>query len=76
MTSEVAKTEAPPIIGRSLEAVTIRKIVVRFMPLLMACYLAAYIDRVNVSFAALTANRDLGLSASQFGWGAGLFFVG
>ncbi len=76
MTIEVAKTEAPPTVGRSLESVTVRKIVVRFMPLLMGCYLAAYIDRVNVSFAALTANRDLGLSASQFGWGAGLFFVG
>ena len=76
MTNEIASTRAPPLVGHSVEAVTIRKIVVRFMPLLMGCYLAAYIDRVNVSFAALTANRDLGLSASQFGWGAGLFFVG
>ena len=59
-----------------VEAATIRQILWRFMPLLMGCYLAAYIDRVNVGFAALTANRDLGLSASQFGWGAGLFFIG
>ena len=59
-----------------LEKSTIRKIVVRFLPLLMGCYLAAYIDRVNVGFAALTANRDLGLSASQFGLGGGLFFIG
>ncbi len=76
MTDDIAITRAPPMDGHSVEAATIRKIVVRFMPLLMGCYLAAYIDRVNVSFAALTANRDLGLSASQFGWGAGLFFVG
>ena len=54
----------------------IATIAFRFMPLLTGCFLAAYIDRVNVSFAALTANRDLGLSSSEFGWGAGLFFLG
>ncbi|HEX3403664.1 MAG TPA: MFS transporter [Acetobacteraceae bacterium] len=59
-----------------LEGRTVRQIVWRFMPLLMACYLTAYIDRVNVGFAALTANKDLGLSPSQYGWGAGLFFIG
>jgi len=36
----------------------------------------SYIDRVNVGFAALTMNRDLGLTPAQFGVGAGLFFVG
>lgn len=70
-------TAASPTLGSTeLEARTIRQIVWRFMPLLMACYLTAYIDRVNVGFAALTANKDLGLSPSQFGWGAGLFFIG
>ena len=62
--------------GSDVEKATIRQILLRFMPLLMGCYLAAYIDRVNVGFAALTANRDLGLSPSQYGWGAGLFFIG
>jgi ACS family tartrate transporter-like MFS transporter len=62
--------------GSAIETATVRQILIRFMPLLMGCYLAAYIDRVNVGFAALTANRDLGLSPSQFGWGAGLFFIG
>ena len=39
-------------------------------------YLVAYIDRTNVSFAALTMNKDLGLSAYLYGWGAGIFFFG
>ena len=36
----------------------------------------AYIDRTNISFAALTMNKDLGLSAYLYGWGAGIFFFG
>jgi sugar phosphate permease len=72
-----SKAAALPLAGHEdLEARTIRQIVWRFMPLLMACYLTAYIDRVNVGFAALSANKDLGLSPSQYGWGAGLFFIG
>jgi len=55
---------------------TIRKIGWRAMPVLFGAYLFSYIDRVNVGFAALTANKDLGLSHLQFGFGAGLFFVG
>ncbi|KQT61729.1 hypothetical protein ASG52_02025 [Methylobacterium sp. Leaf456] len=42
----------------------------------MLCYFCAYLDRVNVSFAALTMNRDLGLSPAAYGFGAGLFFLG
>jgi hypothetical protein len=67
-----SKSATLPLAGHvDLEARTIRQIVWRFMPLLMACYLTAYIDRVNVGFAALSANKDLGLSPSQYGWGAG-----
>ncbi|SFK39759.1 D-galactonate transporter [Methylorubrum salsuginis] len=53
-----------------------RKAARRLLPFLMLCYFCAYLDRVNVSFAALTMNRDLGLSASAYGFGAGLFFLG
>src|SRR5437773_2240422 len=53
-----------------------RKIVRRLIPFLMLCYFAAYLDRVNVGFAALTMNADLGLSAEMFGFGAGIFFPG
>ena len=58
-----------------LETRTIAKVSARFLPLLIVCYFVAYLDRVNVSFAALTMNRDLGLSASAYGFGAGIFFL-
>ncbi|MCF1193576.1 MFS transporter, partial [Mangrovimonas sp. AS39] len=47
----------------------------RLIPFLVLCYFIAYVDRVNVGFAALTMNHDLGLSAAAFGLGGGLFFV-
>jgi ACS family tartrate transporter-like MFS transporter len=59
----------------SLEQRTIAKVTSRLVPFLILCYFVAYLDRVNVSFAALTMNKDLGLSASAFGFGAGIFFL-
>ncbi len=53
-----------------------RKVLRRLVPFLMLCYFAAFLDRVNVGFAALTMNRDLGLSAAVYGFGAGIFFLG
>ena len=52
------------------------KIARRLIPFLMLCYFVAYLDRVNVGFAALTMNKDLGFSAEMFGFGAGIFFFG
>jgi ACS family tartrate transporter-like MFS transporter len=52
-----------------------RKISFRLTPLLAICYGVAYVDRVNVGFAALQMNRDLKFSASIYGLGAGLFFL-
>jgi ACS family tartrate transporter-like MFS transporter len=60
----------------SLEAATIRRISARFLPLLIIAFLVTYLDRVNVGFAALTANRDLGMTSQSFALGAGIFFVG
>jgi MFS family permease len=60
----------------SLEAAAIRRVNRRVLPLLFAAYFVAYIDRVNVGFAALTMNKALGLNAEQYGLAAGLFFVG
>jgi ACS family tartrate transporter-like MFS transporter len=59
-----------------LERRVMAKISWRLLPLVIAIYFVAYIDRTNVGFAALTMNHDLGLSASVFGWGAGIFFLG
>ena len=53
-----------------------RKVSWRLIPLMMLLFFLAFVDRVNVGFAALTMNKDLGLSASIFGTGAGIFFVG
>ena len=58
-----------------LERRTIRKLTIRIVPLLMVCYFVAYLDRVNVGFAALTMNKALGITATQFGFGAGIFFL-
>ncbi|WP_448118796.1 MFS transporter [Pseudomonas serbica] len=60
----------------SIEKQVTRKIFVRLLPLLICLYIISYLDRVNVGFAALTMNADIGLSAAVYGWGAGLFFIG
>ena len=48
----------------------------RLLPFLILCYAVNFLDRVNVGFAALSMNEDLGFSPSVFGTGAGIFFVG
>ncbi|MGI4827370.1 MAG: MFS transporter [Janthinobacterium lividum] len=53
----------------------LRKARLRIIPLLAICYLVAFMDRANISFAAQTMNRDLGFTPSQYGLGAGLFFL-
>lgn len=62
--------------NKTLEAAAVRRVGWRILPLLFAAYFVAYIDRVNVGFAALTMNKALGLTAEQYGLAAGLFFVG
>lgn len=57
-------------------ASAMRKALWRIIPLIGLAYLCAYVDRVNVSFAAATMNADLGFSATVYGLGAGLFFLG
>jgi ACS family tartrate transporter-like MFS transporter len=54
----------------------IRRVIRRLIPFAFLCYVVAYIDRVNIGFAARELQRDLGLSATQYGLGAGLFFIG
>src|SRR5215469_2569281 len=60
----------------SLAECTISKLKVRLLPWLFLLFLVNYIDRINIGFAALTMNRDLGISAQQFGLAAGIFFFG
>ena len=58
-----------------LETRTIARVTMRLVPFLIICYFVAYLDRVNVGFAALTMNKDLGISQTAYGLGAGIFFL-
>lgn len=59
-----------------LERSTLRRVNGRILPFVLLLYIIAMIDRTNVGFAALQMNEDLGFSASVFGFGAGVFFLG
>ena len=58
-----------------IERRTMKKVFRRLVPFLMFCYFFNFLDRVNVSFAALDMNKDLGFSASVFGFGSGILFL-
>lgn len=60
----------------SFEEATYRKVSWRLLPLLLVCYLVAYLDRVNVGFAKLQMASALHLSDAVYGLGAGIFFLG
>ncbi|WP_250499123.1 MFS transporter [Caballeronia sp. GAWG1-5s-s] len=55
---------------------TLAKAFRRILPFIFLCYVVSYLDRTNVGFAALTMNKDLGLTGEQFGLAAGLFSIG
>lgn len=59
----------------AFKAETIGLITRRLIPFLMLLYLIAYLDRSNISVAALQMNADLGLTSQMYGLGAGLFYV-
>jgi ACS family tartrate transporter-like MFS transporter len=61
--------------AQTVERRAIAKVSWRLLPLIVVLYCVAYIDRTNVSFAALTMNKDLGLTAYVYGLGAGIFFL-
>ena len=59
-----------------IEQATVRKVSKRLLPFLFICFFIAILDRVNIGFAALQMNADLGFSDTVFGLGAGIFFFG
>src|ERR1700746_3269822 len=59
-----------------METRVISKVSRRIVPFVALCYFVCYLNRVNVGFAALQMNSDLGFTATVFGWGAGIFFFG
>ena len=62
--------------GGDFESRTYRTVTWRLLPFLFLCYILAYLDRVNVGFARLQMQADLGLSDTAYGIGAGMFFIG
>jgi D-galactonate transporter len=74
--SALPTTPAPPTASAEAERRVFAKIGWRLMPVLILSYILNYLDRTNISFAALTMNEALGLTAEQFGFGAGVFFAG
>ena len=61
---------------RSIEQATMRKVYLRILPLAMLVYFFCYLDRINVSFAALTMNKDLGLTQWAYGLSSTAFYIG
>ena len=59
----------------ALEARTMAKVSRRLIPFVIICYFVAFLDRVNLGFAALEMNKDLGFSATVYGLGAVMFFI-
>jgi MFS transporter, ACS family, tartrate transporter len=66
----------PATAEAALERATMARVTRRLLPMLIICYFIAYLDRVNIGFAGLTMNKDLGFSSAVFGFGGGIFFLG
>src|SRR5262245_15058102 len=65
-----------PVAATDISTETVRKVRNRLIPLLFLLYIVAFLDRINIGFAALTMNADLGLTSAQFGLLTGIFFWG
>ena len=61
---------------KTLEHATMPKVYVRLLGFFLFAYIVAYLDRINVSFAALTMQHDLSMTAEDFGFASGLLFLG
>ena len=73
---KVGMVSDPSIVSIPIETATIRKLRIRLLPFLLVLFVLAFIDRINLGFAALTMNRELAITSQQFGFAAGIFFWG
>jgi len=71
-----ATSHAVPAADAAFQARTVNKVMLRLIPFIVGLYVFNYLDRVNVAFAKLTMNADLGFSETVYGFGAGIFFAG
>src|SRR6185312_808694 len=74
--SDIAATPGVGAEDAPIAARAYRKVFWRLMPFLMLCYAASYMDRVNIGFAKLQMQQELGFSETVFGLGSGIFFLG
>lgn len=75
MNSNRVLSRALPDLSRREESIY-RKVILRILPLMFLCYIVSFMDRVNIGFAKLQMQSDLGFSGAVYGLGAGIFFVG
>lgn len=73
---KVTLESSKPGIVSAIEKSVTKKIKVHIIPIVLILYVISYLDRVNLGYAALDMNSDLGISATQYGLTAGIFFIG
>jgi|SRR5579872_4069892 len=74
--SAIAAGNEPTALATALERQAFRKIAFRLLPILTIAFFLNFLDRNNIGYAGLTMNKEIGLTATQFGYGAGIFFLG
>lgn len=67
---------SPAVLPTEIETRTIRKLQTRLIPFILVLMIIAFIDRINIGFAALTMNKELAITSQQFGLLSGIFFWG
>ena len=75
-TNRIAVPVAPALHSPDEIARIYSKVTWRLIPFLFICYVASYLDRINIGFAQLQMKQDLGFSDAVYGLGAGIFFFG
>ena len=73
--TEASMGSGPAIASISLGAKTIRKVRIRIIPFIFVLYIVAFLDRINITFAALTMNKELAITNQQYGMLTGIFFI-
>ena len=73
---EDLKSESVGVIDSKIEEIAYSKVTWRLMPYLFVCYIFCFLDRVNVGFAKLQMQQELGFSDTVYGLAAGIFFIG
>src|SRR5499433_275480 len=73
---EVIMGTSQATVPTDIETRTIRKLQTRIMPFVFALFVVNFLDRANIAFAALTMNKELAITSQQYGFVAGIFFLG